>query len=380
MATKEDDEGNTRAASAVAAAADAPASNKKKGNKRAASAAAAVADAPASKKKKKNSISPPDKDKKKKLPNWTVAEDVILARSFVNTSQNPLVGNDQKGSNFWKTVHEKFNFLVDGDEDIENFGRDQDACMNRFQRQISKQVQKWNKYFKQLNEEKPSGTSKDKWPDLATDRFCEEEGYPFKFQGAALVLHAMPKFNPMVDVTELDDDDIEDDDEIEVSGDTKPAAVNIIGAPMGAHIKRPIGNKAAKREAANREQATKREHRSTANTQASIAAVANLSKTQSEMAGACGQIAAALDRKNKLLDGKNKLLDSKNKLQQQTQNNQTILNMVKIYMDMGEVAKAKELMESIKLSSIPEEIPEEQEEASSIPEDASIPEVITYGV
>ena len=54
--------------------------------------------------------------------------------------------------------------------------------------------------------------------------------------------------------------------------------------------------------------------------------------------------------------------------------------MVKIYMDMGEVAKAKELMESIKLSSIPEEIPEEQEEASSIPEDASIPEVITYGI
>jgi hypothetical protein len=350
MATKEDDEGNKRAASA-----------------------AAVADAPASNKKKKNSISPPDKDKKKKLPNWTVAEDVILARSFVNTSQNPLVGNDQKGSNFWKTVHEKFNFLVDGDEDIENFGRDQDACMNRFQRQISKQVQKWNKHFKQLNEEKPSGTSKDKWPDMATDRFCEEEGYPFKFQGAALVLHAMPKFNPMVDVTELDDDDIEEEDEIEVSGDTKPAAVNIIGAPMGAHIQRPIGNKAAKREAANREQATKREDRSTANTQASIAAVANLSKTQSEMAGACGQIAAALDRKNKLLD-------SKNKLQQQTQNNQTILNMVKIYMDMGEVAKAKELMESIKLSSIPEEIPEEQEEASSIPEDASIPEVITYGI
>ena len=84
------------------------------------------------------------------------------------------------------------------------------------------------------------------------------------------------------------------------------------------------------------------------------------------MAGACGQIAAALDKKNKL--------------QQQTQNNQTILNMVKIYMDMGEVAKAKELMESIKLSSIPEEIPEEQEEASSIPEDASIPEVITCGI
>ena len=364
MATKEDDEGNKRAASAAAVADE--------GNKRAASAAA-VADAPASNKKKKNSISPPDKDKKKKLPNWTVAEDVILARSFVNTSQNPLVGNDQKGSNFWKTVHEKFNFLVDGDEDIENFGRDQDACMNRFQRQISKQVQKWNKYFKQLNEEKPSGTSKDKWPDLATDRFCEEEGYPFKFQGAALVLHAMPKFNPMVDVTELDDDDIEEEDEIEVSGDTKPAAVNIIGAPMGAHIQRPIGNKAAKREAATRAQATKREDSSTANTQASIAAVANLSKTQSEMAGACGQIAAALDRKNKLLD-------SKNKLQQQTQNNQTILNMVKIYMDMGEVAKAKELMESIKLSSIPEEIPEEQEEASSIPEDASIPEVITYGI
>jgi len=346
MATKEDDEGNTRAASAAAAAAaDAPASNKKKGNKRAASAAAAVADAPASNKKKKNSISPPDKDKKKKLPNWTVAEDVILARSFVNTSQNPLVGNDQKGSNFWKTVHQKFNFLVDGDEDIENFGRDQDACMNRFKRQISKQVQKWNYYFKQLNQEKPSGTSKDEWPDLATDRFCEEEGYPFKFQDAALVLHAMPKFNPMVDVTELDDDDIEEEDEIEVvSGDTKPAAVNIIGAPMGAHIQRPIGNKAAKRE-----QATKKEDRSTANTtQASIAAVA-------EMTGACGQIAAALDRKNKLLDSKNKL------------------QMVKIYMEMGEVAKAKELMESIKLSSIPEEIPEEQEEASSIPEE------ITYG-
>lgn len=150
-------------------------------------------------------------EKAKRAPNWLVDEDVILARAFVNASQNPIVGNDQKGSTFWKTVYQNFKALVENDDELVAFGRDQDACMNRFQRHMAKQTQVWNKYFREINNERPSGVPNDEWPNLATERFLEHEGYPFKFQSAALILHSMPKFNPMIDVEELDQDDFQEE-------------------------------------------------------------------------------------------------------------------------------------------------------------------------
>ena len=148
----------------------------------------------------------------KRAPNWIVGEDVILARAFVNASHNPVVGNDQKGSTFWKTVHQNFKTLVESDDDVEDLERDQDACMNRFQCHLAKQTQLWNKYFRQVSHEKPSGVPNDEWPNLATERFWEQEGYPFKFQSAALILHAMPKLNPMIDLEEIGQDNLQGDD------------------------------------------------------------------------------------------------------------------------------------------------------------------------
>ena len=77
---------------------------------------------------------------------------------------------------------------------------------------LAKQTQLWNKYFREINNERPSGVPNDEWPNLATERFWENEGYPFKFQSAALILHAMPKFNPMIDIEEIEDDEVLEDD------------------------------------------------------------------------------------------------------------------------------------------------------------------------
>jgi hypothetical protein len=62
----------------------------------------------------------------------------------------------------------------------------------------------------------------------------------------------MPKFDPIVEVEEIeiDDDDDDDDDDEDPStpnSDKKPAAVSSVGAPMGAGNPRPPGSKAAKR-------------------------------------------------------------------------------------------------------------------------------------
>jgi hypothetical protein len=129
-----------------------------------------------------------------------VDEDIILARAFVNTSPNLIVGNEQKGSTFWRTVHQNFKALVATYDGVEDFGRDQDACMNRFQRHLAKQTQVWNKYFREVNNERPSGVPTDEWPNFASERFLEHEGFPFKFQSAALILHTMPKIDPMIDL------------------------------------------------------------------------------------------------------------------------------------------------------------------------------------
>ena len=61
------------------------------------------------------------------------------------------------------------------------------------------------------------------------------EGKPFKFATCTRILHQVPKFNPMVE-------DVEEQEE-----DKKPAT-NPVGRVMGDTIERPIGNRKAKKQ------------------------------------------------------------------------------------------------------------------------------------
>jgi hypothetical protein len=101
----------------------------------------------------------------------------------------------------------------------------------------------YNRYYKQVKECPPSGTTEEEWYKIAADNYRDAEGRAFVFIHCVEVLHQLPKFNPMIDDADRSSDVVAEDSD----ADKKPAAsVNKIGAPMGASLKRPPGSKKAK--------------------------------------------------------------------------------------------------------------------------------------
>ena len=173
----------------------------------------------------------------KKPPNFDSEEDLLLSRAYVNTSENAVIGNNQKGKVFWAGVGSCFRDLYNElDEKVEGLARSNDACMNRFQRHIHPAVQQFNAYYKELKEQKPSGWKEEDLIKAAKEAFEEATGKEFKFDHCVEVLHKMPKYNPMIE-------DLVPDGEEEDNG-----GVNHIGSVMGDSIARPIGTKKAKKQ------------------------------------------------------------------------------------------------------------------------------------
>ena len=79
------------------------------------------------------------------------------------------------------------------------------------------------------------GWTKEMYMETAMNVWEKMEGKPFKFGTCTRILHQVPKFNPMVE-------EVEEQEE-----DKKPAA-NPVGRVMGDTIDRPIGNRKAKKQ------------------------------------------------------------------------------------------------------------------------------------
>jgi hypothetical protein len=266
------------------------------------------------------------KAKKVKQKNFTTHEDVLLSKAYVNISTNPVAGTGKKSKDFWKSIKEAFDALMKAEPPEENEAtteRDQEALMNRFKRHIQKKTNVFNKYFKQVKQEGPSGTPYDEFIDLAMEKYLEGEGRPFPFKECVPILHQMPKFDPMVEVEEIEIDDDEEDDEdgdpSTPNSDKKPAAVNSIGAPMGAGMPRPPGAKASKR-------AIKEEQ--------SLSSIeSNKVMAMERLAGSHEQLASALHKNNELQAVKNR--------------QDTLFRMFDMYRAMGNMTKAQECMEEL---------------------------------
>lgn len=176
-----------------------------------------------------------------------------MCKAYVSASTNPLTGTGQKASEFWRQIKEKFDELYVSEGVQEEGGRemrDQEALGNRFKRHIQRKVNIFNKYYKQVKQEGPSGTPESEKIALACERHLNEEGRPFLFKECVPILSVMPKFDPMADYNDSDDEEevieIVDDDTSVTGGAAKPAAINTVGAPMGHGKARPPGAKRAK--------------------------------------------------------------------------------------------------------------------------------------
>ena len=215
-------------------------------------------DMPPKKRQKKGAGTAPVK---KRTRNFVQEENIWLARAYVNVSENPVKGVGQKIDVFWRQIKQSFDVLKAEEGYQESQTKDVDwsweQLRERFQRAIARPVLKFNKYYKQVKTENPSGANQDDILELAAERYREAEGRAFTLTACVAVLHEMPRFDPMIELETISvDDDEEEEDagggvEVEEDGEKKPAAkkspVNTVGTPMGANMVRPMGSKMAKK-------------------------------------------------------------------------------------------------------------------------------------
>ena len=197
-----------------------------------------------------------------KTPNYSEEEDYLIAVSFVYVTVDPIRGVGQKSATFWTRVHEKFCLLQQ--QELANVGvhtyiRTRDSIEQRWKKRISKSVQLWNKYYRQLKGTQKSGWNEDKYIEEASSLYKDDTGDTFRFAKCVPVLHKLPKYDPMVlpsapaDNSPPYDNYTGSDVEGEVvirpeatSSKKRAALVNNRAPPQGSNMDRPMGMKKAK--------------------------------------------------------------------------------------------------------------------------------------
>lgn len=196
------------------------------------------------------------KQKKTRARSFSELEDIALCQSYVSCTLNPIVGNDQKGTDFWAQVKEGFDRLY-GEmavpDNEERVPRTAESLQSRYLKKIQPEVLQWNALYKRIVKAPPSGSTKENWMAIATRDHLEKYKSYFKFTHVVDTLHALPKFDPdndddsvvlVEDIVNLSGD--EDDNNNDNNNEKKPAAINRMMKPMGHNMRRPVGSKAAK--------------------------------------------------------------------------------------------------------------------------------------
>ena len=228
----------------------------------------------------------------KRQANYSEDEDHLIACAYVNVSVDPIKGVGQKADTFWTRVLEKYVILSEkylADNGVEIPVRNKDSIEQRWKKKISKSVQLWNKFYRQLKSVKRSGWNEDKYIEEAGNLFKEEVGEPFKYAKCVPILHKLPKFDPMFVMNDsspssylgdgADDDSTSTGHQSNVVTTTPPTGlskagtqkkrVNNAAPPQGSKLARPIGMKKAKK-LARLEEETARSKQSAASGVASM--------------------------------------------------------------------------------------------------------------
>jgi type IV secretory pathway VirB10-like protein len=171
---------------------------------------------------------------------------------------------------------------------------------------------------------------------MSAEIFKITHGKLFLFLDCLPILQQMPKFDPMCEkIEEIVIDDVDGDDDDVVPRDKKPAAVNVIGAPMGSGIPRPMGSKLAKR-------MTKDEH--------------SLSSTESERTRAMMDLAASQKQLMEVLKEKmerERIKDERERLKDEAERREKqqerLYKSWEMFTRMGKMDKAAEVMKRIEV-------------------------------
>jgi No apical meristem-associated C-terminal domain len=198
-------------------------------------------------------------------PNYSEDEDFLIACAYVNVTVDPIKGVGQKSDNFWTRVHDRFVILSQKhniENGIEIPFRNKESIEQRWKKKISKSVQLWNKFYRQVKSVERSGWNEEKYIEEAGNLYLSEIGEPFKYAKCVPVVHKLPKFDPMVqkkytaepriqspgDISDSDDGNNGDRDYVVKKPPTSSnkKKVNNSAPPQGSAMSRPIGMKKAK--------------------------------------------------------------------------------------------------------------------------------------
>jgi hypothetical protein len=121
---------------------------------------------------------------RKKFANYSEYEDYLIAMAFVHVTVDPIKGVGQKSETFWTRVHEKFCLLQQKELAIighDIYIRTRDSIEQRWKKRISKNVQLWNKHYRQLKGMQKSGWNEDKYVEEASALYKSHTGETFRF-------------------------------------------------------------------------------------------------------------------------------------------------------------------------------------------------------
>ena len=109
---------------------------------------------------------PPVRSSSKKGKNFSVHEDEVLTDAYLEVTQDPIVGTDQRGGSYWKRIHDYFHANM-----IEESDRNQNSLQHRWA-VINEQVSKFCAALTQIENRNQSGTTQvDKVPSLLSFEF-----------------------------------------------------------------------------------------------------------------------------------------------------------------------------------------------------------------
>ena len=136
-------------------------------NKRSSSSAAVE---PPRRKNKKPKASSTQTGTGGRAPNYSEDEDYLISCAYVNVTADPIRGVGQKSETFWSRVHDKFvilsrQYTIENNIDIPT--RNEESIEQRWKKKISKCVQLWNKFCRQLKSVERSGWNEDKYIEEA---------------------------------------------------------------------------------------------------------------------------------------------------------------------------------------------------------------------
>ncbi|XP_013632861.1 PREDICTED: glutathione S-transferase T3-like [Brassica oleracea var. oleracea] len=115
---------------------------------------------------------------RRRRTNWSQKEDVVLISAWLNTSKDPITGNEQKAGSFWKRVGAYFNAspqLV-GMED-----REVGNCKQRWSK-ISDQVSKFVGSLRSATSQQSSGQNDNDVMKLAIEIYHHDYGVKFTLE------------------------------------------------------------------------------------------------------------------------------------------------------------------------------------------------------